>query len=97
MPEGALRSQIDRLSELFEERLLPKKPWKTSKMDENALARMMRAIVPLRLTIDSVDGTWKLSQNKPEAARLGAAAGVAAGTPGIETASLADLMRRPPW
>lgn len=97
LPQETLRSQIDRLSALFEDRLLPKKPWKSSKMNEEALARMMRAICPLRLIIESVDGTWKLSQNKPEAARLGAADGVVAGTPGLETGQLADLMRLPPW
>ncbi|HQU68381.1 MAG TPA: FMN-binding negative transcriptional regulator [Albidovulum sp.] len=97
LPAEALRSQIDRLSELFETRLAPKKPWRSHKMTEEVLARMMRAIVPLRLTIDSVDGTWKLSQNKPEPARLGAAEGVLAGTPGQETAALAALMRSPPW
>jgi transcriptional regulator len=97
LPAEALRSQIDRLSELFEKRLAPKKPWQSSKMTDEVLARMMRAIVPLRLTIESVDGTWKLSQNKPEAARGGAADGVEAGTPGQETAALAALMRLPPW
>lgn len=97
LPAEALRGQIDRLSELFEARLAPKKPWRTAKMTEDVLTRMMRAIVPLRLTIESVDGTWKLSQNKPEAARLGAADGVGAGTPGQEIAALAALMRSPPW
>lgn len=97
LPSEALRSQIDRLSELFEAQLAPKKPWTTGKMTEEVLARMMRAIVPMRLIVDSVDGTWKLSQNKPEPARLGAADGVVAGTPGQETAALAALMRSPPW
>lgn len=97
LPAEALRSQIDRLSDLFEARLAPKKPWTTGKMTEEVLARMMRAIVPMRLIIESVDGTWKLSQNKPEPARLGAADGVGAGTPGQETAALAALMRSPPW
>lgn len=97
LPQEALRSQIDRLSALFEARLVPKKPWRSSKMTEEVLTRMMRAIVPLRLTVESVDGTWKLSQNKPERARLGAADGVDAGTPGQEIAALAALMRSPPW
>lgn len=96
LPQEALRSQIDRLSEEFETRLAPKKPWRTAKMTEDVLARMMRAIVPLRLTVDNVDGTWKLSQNKPEPARLGAADGVEAGTPGQGTSGLAALMRSPP-
>lgn len=97
LPAERLRDQIDGLSARFEAQLAPKRPWRTTKMNAEALTRMMRAIVPMRLTIESVDGTWKLSQNKSEAARLGAADGVDAGTPGQGTASLAALMRSPPW
>lgn len=35
------------------------------------MARMMRMILPLRLTITGIEGTWKLSHNKTAAARLG--------------------------
>jgi predicted FMN-binding regulatory protein PaiB len=35
--------------------------------------RMMRQILPFRFTVAEVHGTWKLNQNKTEAARLGAA------------------------
>ena len=52
------------------------------------------AIVPVRLSIEEVRGTWKLSQNKPDDARLGAAAAIATGTnTGQELAALAELMR----
>ena len=61
-------------------------------MDQDALTRMMRMIAPIEMTIADVQGTWKLSQNKPDAARLGAAAGVDAG--GLSP--LAALMRDPP-
>jgi transcriptional regulator len=33
-------------------------------MAEGVMPRMMRMILPFRLEIASVDGTWKLSQNK---------------------------------
>ena len=33
------------------------------------MERMMRMILPFRMSIDSIDGTWKLTQNKPESAR----------------------------
>ena len=94
LPDEALRPHLDRLSAAFEGRL-PKAPWTTAKMDAGALARMMRAIVPVRLAVASAEGTWKLSQNKPEAARLRAAEGVA-GSLGAEVAALAALMRGPP-
>jgi transcriptional regulator len=57
---------------LFEDRL-PKTPWTTDKMTPDTMDRMMRQILPFRFTVAEVHGTWKLNQNKPEAARLGAA------------------------
>ncbi|MDF1855408.1 FMN-binding negative transcriptional regulator [Pseudooceanicola sp.] len=90
-PDG-LGDLLDRQSATFENRLLPKAPWLSSKMTPGLMDRMMRGIVPVRLVISAVDGTWKLAQNKPDAVRLAAADGVAAaGDPG-----LAALMRDPP-
>ena len=53
---------------------------------------MMRAIVPIELAIETVDGTWKLNQNKPKDARLCAADHVAAEGFGQESALVATLM-----
>ncbi|WP_373355254.1 FMN-binding negative transcriptional regulator [Pseudoroseicyclus sp. CXY001] len=75
-PAEELRAHLDRLSAAFEARLAPKPPWLVSKMPEELLARMMRQIVPVRLAVEDVDGTWKLGQNKPEPARLAAAEAV---------------------
>ncbi|MFD1880657.1 FMN-binding negative transcriptional regulator [Paracoccus pacificus] len=77
LPVETLRDHLDRLSATFEQRLLPKKPWSAAKMTPEALARMMRMILPFRLVIEDVQGTWKFSQNKPDAARLSAADHVA--------------------
>lgn len=85
-PAPDLRAHLDRLSAQFETRLLPKTPWTAAKMDPDALARMMRMIQPFRLIVEEIDGTWKFSQNKPEAARLAAADHVAP--------ELARLMRQ---
>lgn len=93
LADAALRDHLDRLSDAFEARLLPKAPWKTAKMPPDILDRFMRMIVPCRLTVDDVQGTWKLGQNKPADARLGAAAGLASSVTGQETPRLAGLMR----
>lgn len=85
-PVDDLPGHLDRLSAHFEQRLLPKPPWTSAKMDAQALARMQRMILPFRLLVDQIDGTWKFSQNKPDAARLAAADHVAP--------DLAALMRR---
>lgn len=97
LPDEAMRDMLDRQSASYETRLLPKAPWTTAKMTNEVLDRMMRMILPFRLHIERVDSTVKLSQNKPEAARLAAADGMAQGSPGQETAELSRLMRLGAW
>ncbi len=93
-PQEELHGLLDRQSALFEDRLLPKTPWKTEKMSEGVMDRMMRQIVPCRMEVNSVDGTWKLNQNKPDDVRLRAADQVEAYRQGVDTDVLAALMRR---
>jgi transcriptional regulator len=93
--EDRLRAHLDRLAANFEARLAPKPPWKTSKMTPEVLARLLRQIVPVEMTVEAIDSTFKLNQNGAASARLGAAAALAAGgTPGMETQALAALMRQ---
>ena len=93
LDDTALRPILERLSAEFETRLAPKPPWKTDKVDDGLLARMMGQIIPIELSVESVESTFKLNQNRSETARSGAAAGLAAGgTPGTETRALAALM-----
>ena len=94
--EKALRPHLDALSARFEGELRPKAPWRTSKVAADRLASMMRAIVPVELAVETVDGTWKLNLNKPDDVRLRAADHVGAEGFGQEVALLADLMRDPP-
>lgn len=94
--ETGLREHLDALSAHFEARLAPKKPWTTAKMEPDALSRMMRMIAPVTMRIESIDGTWKLGQNKSEEARLGAAEGLESSAIGMELPALAELMRSPP-
>lgn len=92
-PPEALLPHLDAVSDHFETRLLPKRPWKTSKMTEGTMDRMMRMILPFRLQVTAVDGTWKLNQNKTPAARAGAAAGLESQTGPGDAARIAALMR----
>lgn len=92
-PQEELRALLDRESDFFEGRLLPKPVWKTAKTDPVALDKMMRMIVPFRMRISAVDGTWKLSQNKPDAARRKAAGEMESHGVGLEPAALAARMR----
>jgi transcriptional regulator len=72
--EDALRPHVDALSAEHEGRIAGKTPWTSAKMTEGVMPRMMRMILPFRLRITSVDGTWKLNQNKPVDVRERAAA-----------------------
>ena len=95
-PEETLRDHLDALSAQFERRLHPKPAWRISKVPERQLEALMRAILPVELEVERVDGTWKLNQNRPDEARLNAARHVGSGGPGMETDRLAVLMRTPP-
>ena len=94
--DGLMRDMLDRQSAAYEERLRPKRPWTADKMSDGALDRLMRAILPFRLHVERIDATWKLNQNKPEAARQGAAGAIEGAAIGQETVALARLMRDPP-
>jgi transcriptional regulator len=96
LPPQDMRDLLDRQSAGFESRLAPKQPWTVAKMSPDARDRMMRAIIPCRMPIAAIDGTWKLGQNKPEEVRLAAAAGMERSGIGAETRALAALMRAPP-
>lgn len=93
MPDEDMHAVLDRLTEHFETLLLPKPPWLTSKMTDGVMEKMMRMILPFRMEVTSIEGTWKLNQNKPDEVRRRAADGVAAFGQGQEIATLAALMR----
>jgi|LGOV01.1.fsa_nt_gb transcriptional regulator len=93
LPQDDLRGVLERLSDEFEARLAPKPIWKTAKVPAEALEKMMRMIVPIRLDITSTDSTRKLAQNKPDTARLGAADGLETSNVGSELSALAQMMR----
>ncbi len=95
LPTDDMHALLDRQSAHFEDQLLPKPPWTTAKMSPAVMDRMMRQILPFRLDIETVDGTWKLNQNKDDAVRLAAADRIATGI-GTELEALAYLMRAVP-
>lgn len=94
LPVDTLRDHADALSARFEAGLLPKTPWGSQKMTDSVMDRMMRMILPFRLTLTGIDGTWKLNQNKPAGARLAAADALAARGGEPDTTALARLMRQ---
>jgi transcriptional regulator len=59
--------QVNTLSAKFENRLLPKKPWTSAKMTAGRFEAMKKAIVGLTMTVEEVEGSFKLNQHKTEA------------------------------
>jgi transcriptional regulator len=92
-PQEEIRELLDRQTSFFEEQLRPKEPWRVAKMTPDVLDAMMQKIVPCRMQVTGVDGTWKLSQNKPDPVRMRAADGVAAYGLGTDIHTLVELMR----
>ena len=66
MSDDELAAQIETLSAKFEARLLPKKPWLSSKMTAGRLTALKKGIVGLEMTVEEVQGSFKLSQHKSE-------------------------------
>ena len=91
LPDDAMDGHVNALSDRFEQRLAPKPVWKSAKMGDGVMDRMKRMILPFRLQITAVDGTWKLNQNKTTAARAGVIA--ALDTQGGAAADIAQAMR----
>ncbi len=93
LPDDALEPHLRALSGHFEQQLLPKPVWLLDKVSDENKAKMMRMIVPAELKISQIDSTWKLSQNKPDTARISAADAVETSPIGFEQRQLAQHMR----
>jgi transcriptional regulator len=89
LPEADLIGNLDDLSAAHEGRLRPKRSWTRAKMRPGLFEGMLKSIQGFELVVEDIRGTRKLGQNKDEANRLAAAAGLEAAG---ET-SLAALMR----
>jgi transcriptional regulator len=90
--EQALGPHLDALSAKFEDWLAPKPPWTTSKMTAARLDALKKAIVGLVMTVEEIEGSFKLNQTKSEAdyAAVANALGAQADT---NAQQIAGLMR----
>ncbi len=94
LPQEEIIDSITRLSENFETRLTPKPVWKLDKVAPDKLAKMARAIIPVRMRIADMDSTWKLGQNKPDGAMQGAIEGLKTSSIGHERAQLISMLEQ---
>lgn len=63
--------QLTALSAMMEAQLAPKPPWTLDKVSPPRLEALRRGLVGGRMLIDRLEGTFKLSQEKGDAARAG--------------------------
>jgi transcriptional regulator len=66
MTSQELGAHLDALSAKFESWLAPKPPWTTGKMTAGRREAMMKAIVGLVMTVEDVEGSFKLNQHKSD-------------------------------
>jgi len=93
LPHDHIHEVLSRLSASMEERLLPKRPWTSDKMTGEVYQKMLRQIMPVEMVVEEINGTWKLSQNKPDDVRLAAADAVRESAMGSETELISMLMK----
>lgn len=68
-----LRGQIERLTRSQEGQR--QAPWQVSDAPDPFIAGQLKGIIGLEIPIARSEGKWKMSQNRPEADRLGVIAG----------------------
>jgi len=88
----ALIDLVTRLTEAHEAGRA--EPWAVSDAPADYIQAMLRGIVGFRLTITTIEGVWKMSQNRPAADQAGVRAGLAAD--GARSGAVAAIMNALP-
>lgn len=92
LSDDELGAQVDALSAKFEGWLAPKKPWSSAKMTAARLEALKKAIVGFVMTVEEVEGSFKLNQHKSEV-DYAAVANALAAQSDAGSREIADLMR----
>jgi transcriptional regulator len=93
LSDDELAAQIDALSAKFESWLLPKPPWTAAKMTAARLEMLKKAIVGFAMTVEDVEGSFKLNQHKSDVDHA-AVAQALAGQSDAGSQQIAGLMRK---
>jgi transcriptional regulator len=72
-----LRNLVTRLTATHEAQF--ELPWQVSDAPADYIDGLLRAIVGIEMRIERIEGKWKMGQNRPEADRRGAVAGLMQG------------------
>ncbi len=87
--ERFVRGLVARLTREHEKRSNQPKPWMMGDAPADYIDQMLAAIVGIEMTLERLEGKFKLSQNKEARDRLGAVEGLAA----VGEGGLAGVMR----
>jgi transcriptional regulator len=79
LPDDQLAAHLDALSARFEGWLAPKPPWTVSKITGARFAALKKAIVGFVMSVDEVEGSFKLNQHKSDADHVTVAAALVSG------------------
>ena len=77
LSDSELAPHLDALGGRFESWLAPKPPWTTSKMTAGRLDTLKKAIVGLVMSVDEIEGSFKLNQHKSDVDHLAVATALA--------------------
>lgn len=66
LSDGELGPHLDLLSAKFENWLAPKPPWTSTKMTAARLEALKKAIVGMVMTVEEIEGSFKLNQHKSD-------------------------------
>ena len=73
MPDGELGAHLNALSAKFESWLAPKPPWTVAKVSAGRQQMLKKAIVGLKMTVEDIEGSFKLNQHKSDADHMAVA------------------------
>jgi transcriptional regulator len=82
-----LRALVERLTRRHENG--QPRPWQVNDAPADFTQQMLHAIVGIEMPLTALTGKWKATQNRPEADRLGVAAGLA----GVGAEAMSKLVR----
>ena len=94
LDDAGAATLLNDLSALFETPLAPKPVWTRHKMTPGRFEALLGGITAFEMAIERFEGTWKLSQNKPDAAIAGVAAALE-DRPDAGSRDIARRMRQP--
>ena len=96
VPTDHAGGHVDELSGQFESWLVPKPAWGPHQMSEERRAMLMRAIVVVEMTVETIAGNFKLNQHKSDADHAAVAGALARyGDPSAQAIAARMMALRP--